>query len=377
MSAKRQSPAAANSGASQTTNVNDCHHDYSKKYADAGFSLVATRPDYQKRATGERWNEFGRPASFWIENPTHGMGVLHGPSGTCALDLDDLDAARIALAAVDVDMDALLAAPDAVQTISGRPNRAKLFYRVGPHAEVVARHHRFEWPNVGCILELRAGAVQDVLPPSIHPDTGQKYRWQGDWRNLPEVPAELVALWADWTTAKSIMEAANPDAPPPELPSHARAHAKTSGQHDDVIGQFNAAHDIGAILERNGYKRAAKRAGKRWLPPNSSSGVPGVVLLEDDGRQYVYSHHGSCKLNDGKAHDAFDVWRILGHGGDLKRTVKAAAEMLGISKSKRRVPTAAEPVAPLRRPMPPPALPRSEEHTSKLQSRGHIACRLR
>src|SRR5690625_2413665 len=336
MSAKRQSPAAANSGASQTTNVNDCHHDYSKKYADAGFSLVATRPDYQKRATGERWNEFGRPASFWIENPTHGMGILHGRSGTCALDLDELDAARIALAAVDVDMDALLAAPDAVQTISGRPNRAKLFFRVGSHADVVARHHQLKWPTVGCILELRAGAVQDVLPPSIHPDTGQKYRWQGDWRALPELPECLAVLWRDWPTAKSIMAAADPKAAPPELPKR-----KASAEHDDVIGQFNQAHDIGAILEQHGYKRV----GKRWLPPNSSSGVPGVILLEDDGRQYVYSHHGSCALADGKAHDAFDVFCILEHNGDMKRAVKAAAEMLGISKSKRRVPTAAAPVA--------------------------------
>src|SRR5699024_10350649 len=113
---------------------------------------------------------------------------------------------------------------------------------------------------------------------------------------------------------RSIMQAANPDAPPPELPTrHARGPRKASAEHDDVIGQFNQVDDVGARLERNGYKRVAKRVGKRWLPPNSTSGVPGVTLFEDDGSQYVYSHHGSCPLADGKAHDAFDVFRILEH----------------------------------------------------------------
>lgn len=340
---QKGSPAAANNGASKAACVDaDCKQQFITSYIDAGFSLVPTLPHNQKWPAGKRWNDAGKPAGFWIENPTHGVGVLHGPSGTCALDLDELDEARIVLAAVGVDVDALLAAPDAVQTISGRPNSAKLFYRVGPHAEVVARHHRLEWPTVGCVLELRAGAVQDVLPPSIHPDTGQPYSWRGDWRSLPEVPAELVVLWADWPTARSIMQAANPDAPPPELPSHARAHAKASGQHDDVIGKFNQAHDIGALLDRHGYKRV----GKRWLPPNSTSGVPGVVPRVYEGTQYISSYNGSDPLNDGRSHDAFDIFRILEHNGDWGKAVKKAAEMLGISKSKRRVPTAAAPAAP-------------------------------
>lgn len=338
---QKGSPAATNNGAPKAACVDaDCKQKFITDYIAAGFSLVATRPNNQKRAAGKRWNEYGRPASFWAENPNHGVGVLHGPSGTCTLDLDDLDAARIALAAVEVDMDALLAAPDAVQIVSGRPNRAKLVYRVGPHAEVLSKLHQLEWlPRKGCILELRAGAVQDVLPPSVHPGTGQPYEWQGDWRNLPEVPAELVELWADWPTAKSIMEAANPDAPPPELPRHARGPRKSSTEHDDVIGQFNDAHDIGALLDRHGYKRV----GKRWLPPNSTSGVPGVMVLDDAGK-IMFSYNGSCALADGKAHDAFDIFRILEHNGDMKKAVKEAANLLGISK--RRAPTAAAPVAP-------------------------------
>jgi hypothetical protein len=37
-------------------------------------------------------------------------------------------------------------------------------------------------------------SVQDVLPPSIHPDTGKPYEWRGDYNNLVELP-ELIKTW--------------------------------------------------------------------------------------------------------------------------------------------------------------------------------------
>lgn len=52
------------------------------------------------------------------------------------------------------------------------------------------------------ILEFRSGTrdgltVQDVLPPSIHPDTGQPYKWggKGHWQDIPVIPASLLAVW--------------------------------------------------------------------------------------------------------------------------------------------------------------------------------------
>lgn len=52
------------------------------------------------------------------------------------------------------------------------------------------------------VLEFRCGTrdgltVQDVLPPSIHPDTGLPYRWggKGHWRAIPEIPPALLEVW--------------------------------------------------------------------------------------------------------------------------------------------------------------------------------------
>jgi len=49
---------------------------------------------------------------------------------------------------------------------------------------------------------------QDLLPPSIHPDTGLAYRWEfgepllGDWRNPPPLPEALRALWREEEEAR-------------------------------------------------------------------------------------------------------------------------------------------------------------------------------
>lgn len=130
------------------------------------------------------------------------IGLAHAYSGTCAIDLDDLDGAIAWFAPQGVDVRALLAADDAVMISSGRPNRAKLLYKLAtplPSKKISAPSDRTH-----TLVEFRCGThkgttVQDVLPPSIHPDTGRPYEWvtgiAGDWRDLPELPAHVRALW--------------------------------------------------------------------------------------------------------------------------------------------------------------------------------------
>jgi putative DNA primase/helicase len=95
-----------------------------------------------------------------------------------------------------------------------------------------------------------------------------------------------------------------------------------------VIDAFNAAHDVGSILEHHGYK---PKGGNRWLWPGSTTGLAGVRLLPGSDR--IYSSHGDDPLADTHAHDAFDCYRILTHGGDLKKAVREAARQLGLNQS--------------------------------------------
>jgi hypothetical protein len=147
------------------------------------------------------WNAKGltREAADGLD----GAGLLHTLSGTAALDIDDLETARPWLAERGVDIDALLADDYAVCIESGRYGRAKLLYRM-------KRPLRTFKPK-GSGVEFRCsslrGSVQDVLPPTIHPDTDKPYRWAGgllsDWRNLPSIPAALLALWRELDTGQN------------------------------------------------------------------------------------------------------------------------------------------------------------------------------
>jgi hypothetical protein len=127
-----------------------------------------------------------------------GMGLCHADSGTCAIDIDNMASAREWLAERDVSLDDLLNAPDAVRIESGKPHRSKLLYRM-------RRPLRTIQPR-GVGIELRCAtkdgrSVQDVLPPTIHPETRKPYRWVygeellGDWKKLPPIPPALLNAW--------------------------------------------------------------------------------------------------------------------------------------------------------------------------------------
>lgn len=104
---------------------------------------------------------------------------------------------------------------------------------------------------------------------------------------------------------------------------------------DSVIAAFNDMASIDQILKKNGYKRL----GKKWLCPNSTSGIAGVSIISDreTRRERVFSHHSmaSDPLANGHAHDAFSAFAVLEHGGDVRAATIAAGEQTGITKANR------------------------------------------
>jgi archaellum biogenesis ATPase FlaH len=82
----------------------------------------------------------------------------------------------------------------------------------------------------------------------------------------------------------------------------------------------------------------------RLVAPGSSTGLAGVVIFDDEGKQLAYSHHGSDVLGDGKAHDAFDVLRMLECGGDMNQALDKARERLGMPAFKPQTKTSHPPV---------------------------------
>lgn len=176
------------------------------EYLRVGIALVPL-PKGQKGPSTPGWN---KPENV-INDPdsaralTGNVGLAHAycsPTPTMALDIDDLPKALEWLAAHGVDLDALLNADDAVQIASGKKDSRKLLYRL-PAGVAPIPTKQITDPETGdMILEFRCGTasgltVQDVLPPSIHPETGKPYQWagKGNWRNISEIPQPLLAVW--------------------------------------------------------------------------------------------------------------------------------------------------------------------------------------
>ena len=96
-----------------------------EEYVAAGWKLCAV-PRGTKGPTNKGWNT--KPIPDDAVGGLEGAGLLHALSGTCALDVDDIELARPWLLERGVDLDELLGASDSVQISSGRPGRAKLLY---------------------------------------------------------------------------------------------------------------------------------------------------------------------------------------------------------------------------------------------------------
>lgn len=164
-----------------------------KDYVEHGWKICQIRRGQKgPRTTG--WNERERAITD-VDVAAHleSAGLCHAYSGTAALDIDRYDDAATWLKQNNIDIDALMNAPDAVQILSGRSNRGKLLYAIeNPIASKSFANGAFE---------LRCGTTagktaQDVLPPSRHP-SGSTYAWggSGDWRKLPALPPALRSLW--------------------------------------------------------------------------------------------------------------------------------------------------------------------------------------
>lgn len=358
---------------------------WARRYIEKfGLALVSIDPG-EKAPKGNGWNKPGgyftdadQAEAWWTKHPKHNMGVVLGPSGVCSLDVDHVEYCRQVFSDVlGINLDDMAVV---YPTLVGNPARFRILFKMPEGLEF--SRHSLSWPNpldpdgskhklataalkqardVGdkaqieamqarqkefapvTVFELRAGAVQDVLPPSIHPDTGAPYFWRNPPADgLLDLPSDLVKTWQNWDIFKRTALEVCPWAPaatkPPAKVKKSSPPRLPAGEHPSVIDSFNRATDIESLLQRHGY---IKR-GRKWLAPQSSTGLPGVNVVDEQGEQRLYSHHGSDPLANGHMNDAFDVFCILEHNGDTSAAIKAAARSLGL-EHKRSGPRPPEP----------------------------------
>lgn len=310
-------------------------HEYVRRF---GMHLVPIEPK-RKFPTADDWGEnlLDTPESaeaFYEDRSDWNMGVALGPSGFCSLDIDSLADFQHICDCYGIDLQELIAK---YPTIQGDPSKGmRIMFRVPADTEL--QYRKLNWKRQEdplksyTIFELRSATDgkqrQDVLPPSIHPSTGQPYQWiTQPYDPWPEIPTWLLAMWRDWDKFLPQMRHMCPWAAPERAPV-ARKPRTVKKPQASVIDAYNDANDIEAELQRYGYTRR----GKRYLSPHSGTGLPGVHIFKETNAAWV--HHASdplCSEESGKPVGPFDLFLYYEHNGDLTAAVRAASELLGMN----------------------------------------------
>jgi len=330
---------------SRLTDVHKSQIEHSLGYLQCGWNLVmipygSKGPKVAGWNTPEQLVDTKEKAAQRLSAGPMNMGLVHRPSGTCAIDIDDEAWARVIFDEVGLDFDEILASGPRIISKEGR---AKVLFQ----APVDLDLEKVTWPEKNSrnpnerrvVFELRAGNNQDVLPPSLHPD-GHHYTWHtgqapADYVQIPPIPDALLDFWRLYSDKTSKLRDEIQDLCPWKPPVAAWAKKRVpsvarhaGAEHQGVIAKYNEQTGCESLLSNAGYKRI----GNRWLAPSSTSKLPGVVVFNDGPTQKVYSHHASDPLGDKLAHDAFDLLVTLVHNGNMDAAMNQAAQEAGIDR---------------------------------------------
>ena len=157
--------------------------EHAEEYASLGWVLVELDG---KAPIGYGWQNSlpldpQSTKEIWeAKSPDVNMGLVLGPSGVIDFELDDADSREL--------YDSLCGTEPTPRYLSGSGKPHTLYRDPGN----LTRRTRDG-------LELRAGSHQSVIPPSIHPDTGDPYVWMNDPVTLPlaDPPQKLLDYFAE------------------------------------------------------------------------------------------------------------------------------------------------------------------------------------
>lgn len=301
-------------------------------YIDYNMALVPLPPG-QKYPNAKDWGNHCLTTAkevrdFYSTHEGWGVGVSLGASKLCSLDIDCMDSFKIICIEMGIDVEALNTYP----IIKGSSKGARLLFSVPDGVEI--KYQKLNWRTSEdksfTVFELRTAddtkQRQDVLPPSIHPDTHKPYVWLKELGEVIEQPPVwLLELWKNWGKFKPQLVSIDPNAR--KITQQPQAVTLPQGKEGDIFQAWNEAHSLRATLENYGYKQSGK---DRFISPHSTTGLAGVVMFDE---MSCWIHHASdplCSDDTGKPVNAFDLFCEFEHRGNVASAAQQAREFLGM-----------------------------------------------
>lgn len=251
------------------------------------------------------WNDYctTRPSQFqinmWSKWPNAGVGVACGMGLIC----------------IDIDFEECMAPLLAILPISHVQKKGRkgvsLFYRGNTD---VIRSRNFRTPDRVGLVDLLSEGKQTVLPPSIHPDTGEPYYWWTD-DTLLDTPLEDLTELPDDIADRigEVLKQFGYDPDGDRKASHGRDAKRyvASAGGSDATTMFHRANDaaltnLHAWVPKLGLRRcfrsgAGFKAVAEWRPSGS-------------GRAFHLRHanlsfttQGIRDFGDGRGYSPIDV----------------------------------------------------------------------
>jgi hypothetical protein len=223
----------------------------------AGFGLIQI-PLGEKGPRIRGWQRRDK-AIFGAENAARfascNAGLIHQHSGTCAIDIDDSDAADDWLTQQGVVLERLFMQEGAVSVSSGRSGRGKLLYRL-PGGIAPLSTTKIKDDRGRVILELRCVGAQDVIAGK-HP-SGSEYTVIGDPAAMPTLPPPLLSIWRSMIDNRTSLVSPTADSD---------AVIEEGARDDSLFRIGRQLHVLAKLTEPEIYQTLREVNDRRCRPP--------------------------------------------------------------------------------------------------------------
>lgn len=217
------------------------------------------------------------------------------PASMFVLDIDPRHGGDRSIAELQERHNDLL--PETLTTISGRLDGGRhLFFR-RPSGKLISK-------RLGPGIDLKTSSGYVVMPPSIHPDTGNRY-------TRIDAP---VAAPPPWLVELLLPEQALPRSP--------RRHIYLLYSGPSIADEFCTNTSWADILETHGWSMVGGDDTK-WQHPTATSAWSATIRNDC---LFVYSPNTPFDITEPgypKGYTKFRAYAVLNHNGDLSAAAKA------------------------------------------------------